>query len=111
MQHDAVVGQAVHEESAIAAIGGVHYAALEQGVAEPLAPARSVDAQPQFRCLRLAIEREVRDTGEGKVGRLHAENAVLLEVDAIDVSLDRLVLDRIAEAQHAICRAQLEKMP
>lgn len=59
MHHDAVLGQAIHEQRAVAEVGGVQHRALQQREAVSPDAGRGMHAQAKFSRLLDGIQREI----------------------------------------------------
>lgn len=107
VHHDRVLCQAVHEQRAAAEVRGVQQSTLQQCVAVAVAAAARIDAEAQLRRPLGGVERKMREADELERVVVNGERAVALEVDALDVDTDRLVADRVAEAQPPVFLRQL----
>lgn len=110
VQHDGVLGQAMHEQHPAADVGRVQQRALQQRVAVALAAAARIDAQAELRGAIGRIEREVREADQLELVALDAEHAVALEIDVRHVVADAVVADRAAEAQPPVFLRQLQQV-
>jgi len=110
MQHDPVLGEAVHEQRAIAAVCGVQYAALQERVAVAFDARCGAHAQAQLRIARRSVQGQVREADKVQVRPEGAEQTVAREIEAARVLADGLVADRAAEAQVPVAFRQLQQV-
>ena len=109
VQHDRVLGQAMHEQHAAADVRRVQERALQQSVAVSFATASRIDAQAQLGGA-VGREREMREADQLERVALDAEHAVAVEIDAGHILADGIVADRAAKAQAPVFRRQLHQM-
>src|SRR5688500_4815270 len=107
--HRGVLGEAVHEERAYAPVAGTQVRAREKRAANA-----AVALSFEHRNAELGVvtgPAKMRRTDEVQIVAGDPEHGVALEVDARHVAVNGEGVERHAEAQATILRAQREKMP
>jgi hypothetical protein len=108
VHHRGVLGQAMHEQRALAPVARMDLRALEQRAADALAAMAGKHRHAELHVTGAA--RKMRRAEEAKLVVEHAERGVVLEVDARQVIAHRVVADGDAEAQPPILCLELEEV-